>query len=309
VSPWYCVSECVCECVWCVCECVVCVCVCVCKSVVCVCEWVSECPRARLNCRYVLGRYLVRIFTGSSVIINDIFHNFSQFLQANQGIVPQATIASFQVLSYSSSNSYPIIDATRTYSVVKQTTKKSVRVWVYECVARYRRCCCSLSNFYNTYSVTAVSFLKFAVLLRGFLAIVLSLYHRRTFLTFVHRLLCRRHLPFSRRWPLSETWRLYLACEGFVCCLCIMVVSWRRVMRTSIKDLQHSDQTVSLTSTADVIRFSYQRLFYMDKERSAVQWDFHIVVYIVHVYRVSYLKTVPTISTIYSDTSANEWPC
>ena len=110
---------CVCEseCVW--CECVsVCVCVCVC------CLCVSVSARASLSCRHVLGRYLVRIFTGSSVIINDIFYNFSQLLRANQGVVPQVTIASFQVLSYSSSNSYPIIDATRTYSIVKQTTKK-----------------------------------------------------------------------------------------------------------------------------------------------------------------------------------------
>ena len=55
----------------------------------CVCVSVCVRARTRLNCRHVLGRYLVRIYTGSSVIINDIFHNFSQLLQANEGAVPQ----------------------------------------------------------------------------------------------------------------------------------------------------------------------------------------------------------------------------
>jgi len=70
------------------------------------------------------------------------------------------------------------------------------------------------------------------------------------------------------------------------------------LINTNIQDLQHSDQTISLPSTADVIRFAYQRLCYIGKERSAVQGDFHIVVCIVHVYRIIYLKIVPTICSI-----------
>jgi len=130
--------------------------------------------RARLSCRHVLRRYLVRIFTGSSVIINDIFHDISP--QANQGVASQVGHHRFLPSPFL----FIILQLSyyRRYSYLQRRKTNHQRV----CPCVSLRVCRSLSLAllqpfkFLQYSVTAFSFLKFCVLLHGFLVIVLLFY-------------------------------------------------------------------------------------------------------------------------------------
>jgi hypothetical protein len=161
---------------------------------------------------------------------------------------------------------------------------------VYECVARYRWCCCSLSNSCNIRWQQSPSWSSLCCCMASLTSYLSSACSTG----FCVGEICHSHGVdhWVRHEPSTSLAKVLLVM--FVLRLCPDIGPCCK----NFKDLQHSDQPISLTSTADVIRFAYQRLCYIDKERTAVQGDFHIVVYIVHVYRVVYLKIVPTTCTI-----------